>query len=680
MAIRMFLGLVALIASSAATAEVVRVELLERSEWVGGRNFAVGKYERLVGTVFYEIDPNSAAAKDVADIQLAPRNAQGKVEYSGPFLILRPMDPFKANGTTLVEIANRGGVQTNGSFYQASPMALINNQTNDISYAGVFDRGYTVAWVGWQADLDSKAFGLTVPRANVSGMARATTFLNYRGSSSESGAASFGGACALDANDASAELRMLKRYDEVGVLIPRDQWSFAKRAADGVLKPDPCVFTLNKPVDGKVMASLRYKAQPPLVTGLGQAAVRDFISHLKHADIKSPINTRINDAKHIIGFGSSQSARFLRDFIYRGFNADTRGRKVFDGTIEYVAGAGRGSFNHRYASPGEAGNSVGSALRAVDLYPFADLPTPDIDGKGRLGLLDRANKSEVTPKIFRLFSSSEYWARAASLTHVTPDGKRALPEASNTRTYFFAGTSHSPRPSALFLASSGPAPLPYNDNRDMNLALPALLEAMRLWIAQGREPPASRRPAIGAELVEPSKLHFPNIWKAQSPMSPPPVWKIDFGPDYAKKHVIAEPPRLGPRYNLLVPQVDTDGNEIGGWHGLLSSVPLGTYTAWNVENGQSDSFGLLSGLDGAFIPFSTNRAERERSGDSRPSIVERYGGKDGYIKKIEVVINEQISAGFLLPEDRERAMEIAVIAWDRASIARALWVPPPVKQ
>jgi hypothetical protein len=672
---RTLIGFVALSGASALQAEVVRVDISEQREWIDGHDFEAGRYEMLAGTVYYEIDPKAASATDIADIQFAPRNSKGKVEYSGPFLLLRPSDPAKANGTTIVEIPNRGGPQTNSILYNAFPLTLTKNQTKDISYNGIFDRGYIMAWVGWQADLPLGQFGLTVPRGNISGMVRAVAFLNDNGSPGDSGSAKYGDACAADANDRSAELRILKSYDDPGNLVPRNQWSFAKHGADGVAKPDPCAFLLAKPVEGKAMVSIFYKAQPPSLTGLGQAAVRDFVIHLKNTDVASPLNGRSGDAKQVIGYGVSQSGRFLRDFLYRGFNADALGRRAFDGVMDVVSGAGRGSFNHRYASPGEAGNSVGSALRAVDLYPFADLPAADIDGKGRAGLLDRAVKAKVEPKIFHILSGSEYWARAASLIHVTPDGRSALPEASFARTYFFAGTSHAPRPSPLFRSSATAAPLPYNDNRDLGLALPALLEAMRLWSAEGREPPASRRPTIGTELVEPAKLAFPKIPKVQVPVAPPPVWQLDNGPDYAKKHIIAEPPRLGPRYNLLVPQVDADGNEIGGWRGVLSSVPLGTYTAWNVEEAKTDSFGLLSGLQGAFIPFAATLAERQQSGDPRPSMEERYGGRGGYMKAINAAIEQQVAEGFLLTTDRARATEAAIMAWDRAAIARALWMP-----
>jgi hypothetical protein len=537
----------------------------------------------------------------------------------------------------------------------------------------VFDLGYTLVWVGWQADLPAGSFGLTVPRANVSGTVRATAFLNRMGAPANSGAAALGGACAQDANDTSAQLRILRSFDDPGVLISRAEWSFAKRAADGNVAPDRCAFLLAKPVEGPAMASILFKAEPPLVAGLGQAATRDFVAHLKYVEIASPLNARQRDATQVIAFGASQSARFLRDFLYRGFNADARGRRVFDGVLDVVAGAGRGSFNHRYASPGDAGNSVGSALRAVDLYPFADLLAPDIDGRAREGLLDRAIKAKVAPKIFHVLSSSEYWARAASLIQASADGTSALPEARNSRTYFFAGTAHAPRPSPLFRAADTPSPLPYNDNSDMLLAYPALLEAMRHWIASDRAPPVSARPKFGTELVEPAALAFPKIGGVRAPAAAPPVWKLDNGPDYAKKHIIAEPPKLGPRYVLLVPQVNADGNEIGGWQGLQSSVPLGTYTAWNVAEDHNDSFGLLSGLSGAFIPFALTRAEREQLGDPRPSLAERYGGRDGYNKAIAAEIERQIAAGFLLPMDRERATEFALIAFDRAIIARTLW-------
>ena len=173
----------------------------------------------------------------------------------------------------------------------------------------------------------------------------------------------------------------------------------------------------------------------------------------------------------MIGFGYSQSGRFLREFVRDGFNADERGRAAFDGLLIASAGAGGGSFNHRFAMPGQAGNSVLSILRPVDVPPFTDD-----------GLLARARTAGVVPRIFYTFSSTEYWARAGSLTHTTEDGARDVPLADSSRLYFLAGTPH----------AGGPLP-PIRETGSRRLPQPAELRAAALGAARA----AARRWTTG---------------------------------------------------------------------------------------------------------------------------------------------------------------------------------------
>jgi hypothetical protein len=279
----------------------------------------------------------------------------------------------------------------------------------------------------------------------------------------------------------------------------------------------------------------------------------------------------------------------------------------------------------------------------------------------------------VQPRIFHLLNSSEYWARAGSLLHTTPDGSQAVPEAEGTRTYSFAGTAHGPRRHTLFLEKNTRADLPYNDNPDMALALPALVVALDKWIAAGTKPPQSYHPRFGSSLVRPAGLRFPSIPGVVPPEGPPPVWQLGLGPQYRPHGIIAEPPMLGARYELLVPQVDEDGNELGSWRGLTSSVPLGTYTAWNPQDPRLLPFGVLSGLQGAFVPFPATKTQREASKDPRRSVAERYIGLNGYMAAADRAIGEQIAAGFLLPQERDHARTAMRLNWDRVAGLRIHW-------
>ena len=306
-----------------------------------------------------------------------------------------------------------------------------------------------------------------------------------------------------------------------------------------------------------------------------------------------------------------------------------------------------------------------SSLRPVDIYPFADTATPDIDGGRSSGLLDRARADGVVPAIMYAYSGSEYWARGGSLLYTTTNGRRELPLAPETRLYAFSGSVHAPQPAKAYLEPKTRSLLPLNWNGDQTWAADALLEDMREWLDTGREPPPSVYPKLGDTLTPITALRFPNIPAVTPPTTLPPIWRLDFGPSYATKGVIThEPPSLGSRYALLVPQLDSDGNELGGWRGIFSSVPLGTYTPWNWPIPGYRSFGVLSQLGGAFIPFAPDAAARAAAHDPRPSLAERYGDKVGYMRAVELAFERQVEARMLLASQRADVLQDAEAKWD----------------
>jgi hypothetical protein len=358
--------------------------------------------------------------------------------------------------------------------------------------------------------------------------------------------------------------------------------------------------------------------------------------------------------QRIIGFGYSQSGRFLRQFVRDGFNADEKGRAVFDGLMISSAGAGTGSFNHRFAMPDEAGNSVLSILRPVDVPPFNDA-----------GLLSQAVKAHAAPKIFYTFSSTEYWARAASLTHTDEAGTKDVSPAPTSRIYFIAGTPHAAGPNARIAGYQ---------NR-LNFAqqrwpLRALLLDLDDWIRSVAEPPASRYPTIAkGELVPRTAVRFPKIPGLAFPDYMPSFWKMDFGRDFERTHIITnEPPILVSKLPVLVPQVETDGNDLSGIRIPEVAVPLGSYTGWNIHLPQLKNLEYLAGLIGSFEPFAKIREERERTGDSRLSIAERYSGQQDYLDRVEKSAQNLVSQRLLLAGDVDAVVQRASAMWD--AIAR----------
>jgi hypothetical protein len=179
-----------------------------------------------------------------------------------------------------------------------------------------------------------------------------------------------------------------------------------------------------------------YAVADPVVAGGGFAAVRDFASYAKHAkDAIAPVD-------RVLGEGISQNGRFLRDFLYEGFNADEQGRIALDGVLAHVAGAGRGSFNYRFAQPSRDAQPMSSVFFPTDVFPFTDMEERDPLTGAEGGLLDKAATEKVVPKIFFSNTSTEYWGRAAALIHTSGDGKRDAPISPDVRIYNFTGLQH----------------------------------------------------------------------------------------------------------------------------------------------------------------------------------------------------------------------------------------------
>jgi len=420
------------------------------------------------------------------------------------------------------------------------------------------------------------------------------------------------------------------------------------------LAPDGCSVRLHGELKAGLYEAI-YHAKGSPVAGLGLAAMRDFAAYLKHGPGSSPLRDNAAGLRRVIGYGYSQSGRFLREFVRDGFNADERGRIAFDGLMIASAGAGGGSFNHRFAMPGEAGNSVLSILRPVDLPPFTDD-----------GLLAKARAAHVVPKIFYTFSSTEYWARAGSLTHTTEDGLKDVPLSSTSRLYFLAGTPHSGGP----LPPSKGQFRQYANFAQQRWVQRALLLDLDAWVRGETAPPPSRYPTIAAgELVPMDTVDFPRAPSMPFASYMPQVWRMDYGPAFNSRRIISnEPPRLGAPYRVLVPQVNADGNDRSGIRLLEIAVPLGTYSGWNVALPQLRDLQYLGGLIGSFDPFPLTREDRQRTGDSRQSIGERYTVRDEYIGQVRRAAQDLVHQRFMLAADVPAAVQRAQDMWDAIAV------------
>jgi hypothetical protein len=661
---------VALLSAASASGKVVSVVVTSQSRWVEGRAFGTaGSYEKLQGRITFAIDPLAKSNARIADVKLAPRNASGLVEFTSDFVILRPIDPARARPSVLFEILNRGHSQANGVFFSSphgQPFKVEDLDRANLDDGFAFEHGFTVVWLGWQFDLAPGAIRLSAPVSSARSLVREAFVPDDEAvASGVDSLKTTNSYCAADALQPSATLSVESRFEGPAETLRRRAWSFA-HVESGKPVDDACSIYLPGGFERGRMYQAVYQGAPAPVAGLGLAAVRDFASYLKYGGVDSPILNAARTKPRIIGYGYSQSARFLRQYLYQGFTADQDGRKTFDGLLIASAGAGRGSFNHRYAMPGEAGVSVMSDLRPVDLFPFTDGDETDPVTGQEGGLLDAAKRSHTLPKIVYTYSSSEYWARAGSLAYTTVDGRRERPLDPDSRLYFFAGAPHAHGPFPPDHGGpKGPAYANLVNFASSKWGFRALLLDLDDWVAAGRPPPPSVYPHLASNLVPYDAVHYPRVPDFATPTTMPPTWRIDFGPEFETQGVIdTEPPKLGPPFALRVPRVDGDGNDLGGVNLPFLAAPLGTYTGWNHEMTDLSGFHYLAGLIGSFKPFAITKAERLASGDSRLSIEERYRDRDDYLGRVKAAEAALIARRFLRPEDRYRIERDSGAVWD----------------
>jgi hypothetical protein len=619
-----------LLGCALATAEVARIEIRSRTE--------AGAYERLIGRVYYAVDPKLAANRGIADVALAPKNPEGKVEFSGDVMVWRAKDPRQARGSVFLEVVNRGGPQSLYLISGAEGGGAAPEQW-DMGDRFLLEQGFTVVFLGWQFDVaPGQGLALQAPTVPVEGVVRESypvAAANFRRSAL---GLSY---CAANPEDAAARLTFRTRIDQTGKEIPRAQWRFG---------PTGCSVVLPSGFEPGLYDAI-YQAKNPAVAGLGLAAIRDFASYLKYGGKAAPLREDASSLRRVIGYGYSQSARVLRQFVREGFNADERGRAVYDALLISSAGAGGASVNHRFAMPGQAGNSVLSILRPVDVPPFTDD-----------GLLAEAEAAHVTPRIFYTFSSTEYWARAGSLTTTSPDGKSDAALGARSRLYFLTGTAH----------SSGPFPpvrggLQHFANfAEQRWVTRALLLDLDTWVRSGTEPPPSRYPLLGkGQLVARERVQFPKISSLVFPAYMPQVWPMNYGPEFLTRGIISvEPPSLGAPYTVLVPQVDADGNDLGGVRLPEVAAPLGTYTGWNVQLPELRDLHYLAGLVGSFEALPRTKADRERTGDTRRSIAERYNGRPEYLDQVERAARDLVKQNLMRADDVQAVLQRAAVMWD----------------
>lgn len=635
----------AALSATLLSAALTEVRIERREAVLDGKAFGkTGAYERIVGKAYFAVNPSAPANRIIADIALAPRNAKGLVEFSADLYILAPRDAKAANGTILFDVCNRGNKLLLGTFNRARG-SRDPRTAEEFGDGFLMEQGYTLVWLGWQFDVPEEAGRLrlyTPIIKGITGNVRSNFVLTRAENSVLLSDREHIAYPVVNAADATLTVRT--HADAAPTVIPREKWRFPDAthvALDGGFEP------------GKIYEVI-YKSENPAVVGLGPTAVRDLISYLKYGGAASALDGLRPYLKRALGFGTSQSGRFLRTFVYSGFNADESKRKVFDGIWANVAGGGRGSFNHRFAQASRDGHPFMNFFYPTDVYPFADVAVEDPVAHRKEGLLDRATSQRVLPKIFYTNGSYEYWGRVASLIHASVDGKQDAALPPSTRIYLLTGTQHGAgrfppgRNSTRFVANP-------NDYHPM---MRALMVAMNAWLRNGIEPPASRYPLIAKGQLAPlAGVKFPTISGVTLPERPLMAYRRLTPLD-------VEPPRIGRPFVTTLPQVDSDGNELAGIRMPEISVPLATYTGWNFRDASIGAPDEMADMIGAWFPFAKNKAEREKSGDPRPSIAERYATKDVYLTRVRAAAQRMVDERLLLARDVDSVVERCSRMWD----------------
>jgi hypothetical protein len=648
-----------------AGAAVDRVVVESRLDVLGGKPFGtIGPYEKLAGTIHFTFDPASPANRRIVDLDKAPRNAAGRVEARADFMVLRPK-ALALPRVALIEVSNRGGKAALG-YLNDGTYATDPTLAADFGDGLLMRLGLTVVWVGWQFDVPRTPglLRLVAPVASedgrpITGPVRSdwtvdrtvtTLPLAHRGHVPYLPTASRDADAALTVRDGRLAPRRI---------VPRGQWRFARDTDQGPVADREHVFMASGFQAGKIY-ELVYSSEGPAVVGLGLAAIRDVAAYVKHE------REAVFPARATVALGISQTGRFLRHFLYQGFNTDEQGRQAFDGMLIHTAGAGRGSFNHRFAQPSRDGHRYSAFFFPTDLFPFAGRALRDPLTGATDGLLTHALAPAHRPKIFYTNTGYEYWGRAGSLVHTTPDAATDVEPLPEERVYHLAGAQHFvggfPPPAGAGIEGTRA----YLGNPlDFLPVLRALLVQMIAWVTEDVSPPPSACPRLDAGTLVPiDRLRFPAIPGVTAPAVAHEAYRVDYGPRWTDGVITIEPPRLGPAFPIRAPQVDSLGNEHGGVRTVELLAPLATYTPWSLRRGHPGGADELLDFLGTYIPLPRSEAERRALGDPRPSIEGLYGGRSDYLERAREAAASLVRARLLLPDDAPRVVERAGRHWD----------------
>ena len=654
---------------------VVKLEINRRSLYADGESFGdVGQYEQLDGVAHYAVDPLHPNNAGIVDLELAPRDSQGRVWFSSDFTLLKPLHMERGRGSLLYDVVNRGRKTVLGRFNDSGRPTM----PLDPLHAGngfLMRHGYSVLFGGWQADVPRGVglMGLQAPDAldadgrplagRIMCQFQATHFTDYFLLADRQHAPH----PAVDPDEADAALTVRDHPNEPATPIARDKWRFM-RFEDESSEPDPCHIYMEDGFEPGRIYQLVYTTRGSKVVGLGFAAMRDIVAYLKYSTAEQG-NPCAGGIERAHAFGASQSGRFLRQYIHTGLNADEDGNMALDGIISHVAGGMRGEFNLRFGQP-----SKDVCYIIPELFPFADTEQSDpVTGESG-SLIDRLSERGQLPKMMFVNTSAEYWRGDAALIHTNfADMSDAPEESEYVRRYHLAGSPHGSGsfPPIRVRPSDGVrGQLPFNII-DYNPLLRAILSNLDKWVSGEQPAPPSRHPRISdGSAVESHTLaaKFRSIPGVEFPERVTRAMRLDYGNEAHLGRTTTLPPIAGEEFPALVSNVDDDCNEVGGIRLPDLTTPIATYTGWNLRHPDIGTPGLVIGITGGLagwvLPFAPTSAARAAAGDPRPSIAERYASREDYMAQTRQAAEKLTGEGYMLAEDIADCVRKAAVRYD----------------
>jgi len=627
--------------SLASRAEVVAFDVLQSAPAFEGRSFgAVGPYVSIKARATIALDPADPRNAVIADIDKAPRDARGRVLAYADVNLLKPADPARGNHTLLVDVPNRG-TRLSPQLFDDVPQPGANRaeKAADAGIGFLERQGYLQAWIGWQADIPSAPLQMALAAPVVlvvTGPARDEFQFDHLRNPIQ-----------VTLSSAISDPASVK-------VSVRAQWADQRQTPEGlsIRATGAQTAEITRPASGfdaGALYEVTYQAKDPVVYGIGFAAMRDVTAFLRHDTSASNPLAQAGQPTVVraIGFGVSQSGRYLRDFLWLGFNQDLNARMVFDGLMPHVAGSRRMDTNYRFGHPSRNSRHPQDPAWTADLFPFTYAVMDDPLSGRRDGLLLRCEQSKTCPKIMQTDSEHEWWASKASLLVTDLQGNHIdLPD--NVRAYMIVGTPHFADPGEVMRKQASMA-LPVNPLQSGS-TMRALLTDMQQWISEGILPPSSRVPMRSAgTLVSAANA----VSREFTGLPYEAIYTRAMHSDFT----VLPPKPLG-SYPVFVPLADMDGMAIAGIRLLALQVPKASYIGWN-PRAPGFGPGALYALNGAVVPFAQTPQERQARGDPRLSVLERYGSEPLYVLAVQVAAASMVNERLMLPEDAERAIELA---------------------